>query len=130
MSGLEVASVYVAANILILVWLAFRVVSHRFRGRISLGDGGSEDLAVAIRVHGNASEYIPAMLVGLLALAFLEVPVWIIHALGATFTVSRLLHPVGMTTGPIQLRQVGVLLTWLCMVILSLVLLYFVFTQA
>ena len=128
MTGLEVASVYVAVNILILVWLAFRVVTHRARGKISLGDGGSDDLAVAIRVHGNASEYIPAMLVGLMALAFLSAPNWVIHALGATFTLGRLMHPIGMTRGPIQLRQIGILLTWLCLVILSLVLLYYVFT--
>ena len=128
MPGLEVASVYIAANILILVWLAFRVVTHRARGKISMGDGGSSDLATAIRVHGNATEYIPAMLVGLIALAFLQAPSWVIHALGATFTLGRLMHPMGMTGGPIQLRQLGILLTWLCMVILSLVLLYFVFT--
>ncbi len=127
MSALSVASVYVAVNILILVWLAVRVVGRRFRGKISMGDGGSDDLATAIRVHGNATEYIPAMLVGLLVLAFLDVPVWIIHALGATFTFGRLIHPIGMTGGPIQFRQVGILLTWICMVILSLVLLYFAF---
>lgn len=128
MTGLEVASVYLAANILILIWLAFRVVTHRARGKISMGDGGSSDLATAIRVHGNATEYIPAMMVGLIALAFLQAPNWAIHALGATFTLGRLMHPVGMSGGPIQLRQFGILLTWLCMVILSLALLYYVFT--
>ena len=127
MSGLEVASVYIAANILILVWLAFRVVSRRFRGRISMGDGGSDELATAIRVHGNATEYIPATLVGLIALAFLQAPNWAIHALGVAFTLGRLMHPIGMTSGPLILRQLGVILTWISMVILSLALLYFVF---
>lgn len=128
MTGLEVASVYIAANILILIWLAFRVVTHRFRGKISMGDGGSSDLATAIRVHGNASEYIPAMLVGLIALAFLQAPNWAIHGLGAAFTLGRLLHPVGMSGGPIQLRQLGIMLSWTTMIILSLALLYYAFT--
>jgi len=128
MSALEVASVYIAVNILILIWLAFRVVSRRFRGKISQGDGGSDDLAIAIRVHGNASEYIPGMLVGLLVLAFLQAPTWAIHALGIAFTLGRLMHVVGMSSGPIQFRQVGILLTWSTMVILSLVMLYLVFT--
>ncbi len=128
MTGLEVASVYIAANILILIWLAFRVVTHRFRGKISMGDGGSSDLATAIRVHGNATEYIPAMLVGLIALAFLQAPNWAIHGLGAAFTLGRLLHPVGMSGGPIQLRQLGIMLSWLSMIILSLALLYYAFT--
>ncbi|MEL6666330.1 MAG: MAPEG family protein [Pseudomonadota bacterium] len=128
MSALQVASVYIAINILLLVWLAFRVVSRRFRGKISMGDGGSEDLAKAIRVHGNASEYTPAMLIGLLALAFLQGPVWSIHALGIGFTVGRISHAIGMGSGPLILRQLGMVLTWTAMVILSLVLLYLVFS--
>ncbi|GAB5453942.1 MAG: MAPEG family protein [Henriciella sp.] len=128
MSALQVASVYIAINILMLVWLAFRVVSRRFRGKISMGDGGSEDLAKAIRVHGNASEYTPAMLIGLLALAFLQGPVWSIHALGIGFTVGRISHAIGMGSGPIILRQLGMVMTWIAMVILSLALLYLVFS--
>lgn len=124
MSALETASVYIAVNILILVWLATRVVARRFRGKISMGDGGSDDLATAIRVHGNASEYIPGMLIGLLALAFLQAPAWVIHALAIPFTIGRLMHVIGMSRGPIQFRQIGVLLTWAMMVILSLALLY------
>jgi len=127
MTGLQVASVYIAINILILIWLAVRVVSRRRSGKISIGDGGSDDLAIAIRVHGNASEYIPATLVGLLALAFLESPVWSLHALGITFTLGRVMHAFGMG-GPIIFRQLGVLFTWLTMVILSLAILYFAFT--
>ena len=128
MSALQVASVYIAINILLLVWLAFRVVSRRFRGKISMGDGGSEDLATAIRVHGNASEYAPAMMIGLLALAFLQGPVWSIHALGIGFTVGRVSHAIGMGSGPIILRQLGMVLTWTAMVIVSLALLYLVFS--
>ena len=93
-----------------------------------MGDGGSEDLAKAIRVHGNASEYTPAMLIGLLALAFLQGPVWSIHALGIGFTVGRISHAIGMGSGPLILRQLGMVLTWTAMVILSLALLYLVFS--
>ncbi len=128
MSALQVASVYIAINILMLVWLAFRVVARRFRGKISMGDGGSEDLAKAIRVHGNASEYTPPMLVGLLAFAFLQAPIWSIHALGIGFTLGRILHAIGMGGGPLILRQLGMLMTWTAMVILSLAMLYLVFT--
>lgn len=128
MTALQVAAVYIAVNILIIVYLAIRVVTRRFSGKISMGDGGSESLATAIRVHGNATEYIPATLVGLLALAFLSAPIWAIHAFGIGFTLGRLLHAVGMARGPIQFRQLGMVLTWSAMVILSLALLYLAFT--
>ncbi|MDJ0920388.1 MAG: MAPEG family protein [Henriciella sp.] len=128
MSELQTAAVYVAANILILVWLAFRVVQRRFKGRISIGDGGSEDLAVAIRIHGNATEYIPAGLIGLVLLALLAAPVWMIHAVGVTLTVARLLHPIGMSGGPILFRQLGILLSWIVLVSLAVALLYLAFS--
>ena len=128
MSALQVASVYIAINILMLVWLAIRVVSHRFRGKISIGDGGSDDLAKAIRVHGYASEYMPAMLIGLLVLVFLNGPIWSIHALGIGFTLGRGMHAIGMGGGPLILRQLGMLLTWTAMVIVSLAILYLVFS--
>lgn len=128
MSALEVASVYIVINILMLVWLAIRVVARRFRGKISIGDGGSEDLAVAIRVHGNASENIPIMMVGLIAMAFLQAPIWSLHVLGIVFTGGRLMHAIGMSRGPIIFRQLGMVSTWTAMGILSLALLYLVFT--
>ena len=127
MTSLQVASVYIAVNILILVYLSLRVVQRRFKGKVSIGDGGSNDLAVAIRVHGNAAEYIPATLVGLLALTFLSAPIWAIHAFGIPFTLGRILHAIGMTRGPLVFRQLGVLLTWGVMVILSLAFLYYAF---
>jgi len=128
MSALQVASVYIAINILMLVWFAMRVVARRFRGKISMGDGGSEDLARAIRVHGNASEYTPPMLIGLLVLAFLESPIWGLHGLGIGFTLGRLMHAVGMSGGPLILRQLGMVLTWTAMGVVSLAILYLVFT--
>lgn len=128
MSALQVAGVYIAINILMLVWFGLRVVARRFRGKISMGDGGSEDLARAIRVHGNASEYTPPMLIGLLALAFLESPVWALHGLGIAFTLGRLLHAIGMSGGPLIARQLGMVLTWTAMGIVSLAILYFAFT--
>jgi hypothetical protein len=128
MTALQVAAVYIAVNILILIYLALRVVAGRRKSLVSIGDGGSESLGTAIRVHGNATEYIPATLVGLLALAFLSAPIWAIHALGVSFTLGRLLHAIGMARGPIVFRQLGMVLTWAAMVILSLALLYLAFT--
>ena len=45
--------------------------------------------------------------------------IWIIHAIGATFTIGRILHAIGLTrsTGPSVLRFVGMILTWIAYVI-------------
>jgi len=109
------AALYVGVNILILFLLSFRVVGGRLRTRVSLGSGGDPDLEVRIRAHGNAAEYIPASMLGLVVLALLAVPVWAIHALGGVFTLGRLLHAVGLSATLLWARQFGMVLTWLGM---------------
>lgn len=128
MTLLETAAVYIAANLVILLWLAVRVIVRRRSGRVSMGDGGSEDLAKAIRTHGNAQEYIPAAMVALIGLALLQVPVWQIHALGGAFTLGRVLHPIGMAGGPLLFRVLGTLLTLTCYAFFALALLVAAFT--
>lgn len=48
---------------LMCVWLAFQVIKNRRKHKISLGDGGIEELARAIRAHGNFIEYVPISLI-------------------------------------------------------------------
>lgn len=114
MVRLEIAALYVGANILILLGLAFVVLKARQSRKIILGDGGDEGTMRAIRAHANAAEYIPAALVGLVLLALLDpaAPLWLLHAGGLTLTAGRLLHGIGLNAGPLNLgRMAGMLLT-------------------
>ena len=128
MTALEVASVYVGINILLLVWLAIRVVMGRVKGQVEHGDGASSALMTTIRIHGNASEYVPAMLVGLVVFAMMSGPIWAVHTLGIMFTAGRVLHPFGMSGGPILLPQAGIILSWLAMISVAVALIYFALT--
>ena len=128
MTDMQVAGVYVAANILLLVYLAFRVVQRRFRDKISIGDGGDKDLALAIRVHGNASEYVPAAMIGLIVLVMLHAGSLLIHICGGAFTAGRLLHAFGFSRSVLPSRQLGVVLTWLSMLAIAGVILWKAFT--
>jgi hypothetical protein len=112
MTVLSAAALYAGINILLLFLLSFRVVGSRMRTKISLGSGGDPDLELRIRTHGNAAEYIPASMLGLIVLALLAVPVWAIHALGGVFTLGRLLHAVGLSATLLWARQFGMALTW------------------
>ena len=128
MTDLQTAGVYIAVNIILLVYLAFRVVTRRFKGKVVLGDGGDQDLALAIRVHGNAAEYVPAAMIGLLALTMLQAGSLIIHILGGAFTFGRLLHAFGFSKGVLPGRQIGMMLTWLPMLGIAGVILWKAFT--
>lgn len=115
MTSTEAAAIYVGLNIALLVILGFLVVGRRVAARVSLGDGGDEKLNLRIRVHGNATEYMPAFLVGLFMSAALGLGVGLVHLLGATFTLGRILHAIGLSNGIAPARSVGMLLTWLPM---------------
>ncbi|WP_290494329.1 MAPEG family protein [Hyphomonas sp. UBA4494] len=127
MTSLEVAGVYVAVNMLLLIYLAFRVVSVRQSAKVSVGTGGNEMLELRTRVHGNATEYIPSMLVGLVILALMGLPAWAIHVAGGVFTLGRLMHVIGLGVTIMAMRAGGILLSWIAMALTALAILYHAF---
>ena len=82
------------AGILALLYfaLSYRVVQMRGHGQPSLGDGGDTALLRRIRGHANFAEYVPLILlmIGLLELG--HFPETLLHALGASLVVARILH--------------------------------------
>ena len=127
MLRLEIAAIYAGINILILLALAYVVVTGRQKHNIVLGDGGNESVGRAIRAHANAAEYIPAALVGIVLLALLEpaAPIWLLHASGISLTLGRLLHGFGLNTGPLNMgRRAGIALTWLAYLLIGVGLIY------
>jgi uncharacterized membrane protein YecN with MAPEG domain len=132
MLRLEMAAIYAGVNILILLALSVLVVSGRRRHKIRLGDAGNEDFARAVRAHGNAAEYIPAGLVGILMLALMEpaTPLWLMHASGISLTAGRILHAVGLHTGVLNAGRVfGMSLTWLAYLLIGAGLVFAGFSQ-
>ncbi len=116
MLRLEVAALYVGANILILLVLSYFVVAGRWRHKIGFGDGGNDTFNRGVRAHGNAAEYIPAALVGLVVLALMEpaAPLWLLHASGISLTAGRIFHGVGLHLSPLNVGRIGgMVLTWL-----------------
>jgi uncharacterized membrane protein YecN with MAPEG domain len=111
----EILSVglYAGLNLLLLLALGLNVSLHRREKQTSLGDGGDQSLAYAIRAHGNHAEWFPGFLIGLLIGALMGVPAYAIHILGAAFTLGRCLHAWDMTanSGRGFARILGSLLT-------------------
>ncbi|HEY0917518.1 MAG TPA: MAPEG family protein [Solimonas sp.] len=94
---LTITPLYAGALAILFLALSFRVVQQRGHG-VSLGDGGDQELLRRIRGHGNFTEYVPLIL---LMLAMLETggvtPPWLLHLLGATLLVARLLHGIALS---------------------------------
>ncbi|MCR0983690.1 MAPEG family protein [Roseomonas populi] len=103
------------------VWLSWRVIRARGRARVSLGTGGDPALQRAGRVHGNFAEYVPMVLVLLMADELAGAPAPLLHGAGIALVLGRLLHAlsIGGETHRMRLRVSGMVLTFLSLLSLA-----------
>ncbi|MCA3641541.1 MAG: MAPEG family protein [Methylobacterium sp.] len=113
-NALSFAASYIAVLVLLGIVLTFRVILVRRAEKVGIGDGGSEELARRIRVHGNFSEQTPLILAILVLLPMLGAREWLVHAVGLTGLLGRVLHALGLgqSIGKSFGRVYGMLLTW------------------
>jgi uncharacterized membrane protein YecN with MAPEG domain len=111
--------------------LASRVVQHRQKHRIALGDEGNEDMQRAMRVFGNFTEYVPMILLLIGFGEMLGAHKWLTHGLGASLLIGRLLHAWGLsqTSGTSLGRLLGVVLSWLTLLVSSAMLIWLALGQ-
>ena len=108
-----VTALYAAILALILLVLSMRVIAVRRRLRVAVGDGGDDGLARRIRAHGNFAEYVPLALILMLAGEFAGAPAWMLHALGVTLIVGRIIHAWSLAAHSSSGRTIGMSLTFL-----------------
>ncbi len=117
---------YAAILGLVYIGLSACVIRGRYACKTGIGDGGNDNLARRIRVHGNFAEYVP---LALLLLFFVDdgggMPV-LIHLLGVMLVTGRILHAMGLnqTSGPSAGRMAGMVLTFLVILTCALILLW------
>lgn len=128
MTAIEAAILYTALCLILMLALKINVGRVRAKEKVMFGDGGKEPVQRAQRVQGNAVEDVPVTLVGLVGLALLSAPVWLVHALGATLFLARVLHAVGLggSSGGSPGRMWGTLLSLIVMLATALACLWYV----
>lgn len=121
------AALWVGLHLILLLVLSLLVVRQRRLHKVALGDGGVPELAQAIRAFGNATEYVPAAMVGIAVLAMVDAPPLAVHLTGLMLFVGRGLHAFGLSRsgGASFARSIGVTLTWLAYVFASVALLFY-----
>lgn len=122
MTELQAVSLYIGANLLIILILGLNVIRFRHSTKTSLGHGGHDALERACRAHANASEWTPGALIGLALMALIGAPIMAIHAIGLSLTVGRALHGWGLSSkaGTSFGRLFGMLLTLLVYLALAI----------
>src|SRR5262245_32832834 len=110
---LTVTPIYAGLLALLLVALSFRVIRFRRAARISLGDGGDEEMRRRVRVHGNFIEYVPIALILMLLAELQHQSYWLLHLMGALLIVGRLAHAYGVARVPqvMPMRVAGMVST-------------------
>jgi uncharacterized membrane protein YecN with MAPEG domain len=106
-------ALYGALCALLLVGLGMSVSRLRGKYKLARGDGGHEDLAIAMRAHGNAAEHVPLALLLLLIAELCGGASVALHIFGGALLVARLIHPVGLFKKIMGAQFVGALGTYL-----------------
>ncbi len=106
-----ITSIYASLAALLIVHLAFGIIKLRRKHQVSVGDGGIEALQLAIRTHANAVEYIPLMLLLLLTLELNGASKILIHGLGVTLLIGRIVHAIGLSSKHLPKRVLGMQIT-------------------
>ena len=110
----------------IYVGLTFFTIKGRFKHRVGLGDGGNEDMARRIRMHGNFAEYVPMALILIFLVELSDFSEALIHGLGMALVLGRVLHAMGVyNVAPInKARQIGMVLTLSVIIVGSVLVLW------
>ena len=110
---------YAALSALLLVLLSARVIQGRIVFKVDIGDGGNEEMKRRIRVQANFIEYVPLALILMQFVQQAGFSAWIVHLLGVTLILARVLHATGLgrVSGASKGRFIGATATFVVLLV-------------
>lgn len=115
-----VSALYAVLSALLLMKFSFDVVRLRMQYRVAYGDGGFSELQSAIRIHGNAVEYIPIAIALMLFMEMNGAETWMVHICGIVLLAGRLMHYYGFHHRLFRWRRSGMSATWCALLLMVL----------
>ncbi len=115
-----ISAVYASLLALLIVWLSIKVINVRRTHKVRLGDGDIPELRAAVRAQGNATEYIPILLILLILLELAGAMPLIIHLAGVAILCGRLIHARGIFKDAMPYRVLGMQITLYTLILLAL----------
>ena len=106
-----VTGIYAALFAVFQFVLTLNVVRRRRSAKVSLGDGGDEDLSRRIRAHGNFVETVPILLIMMVIAELSGSPYWALHAVGMCMLLSRGMHFYAIMNEDFKVRPPAMYLT-------------------
>ncbi len=101
-----------AAAALINIWLMMRVGKMRLAEKVSIGDGGNENVTRRMRAHSNFIESAPLVLILIAAIELSSGTSMALWAVSALYILGRIAHALGMDGGAMEKgRLIGTIIT-------------------
>ena len=118
---LHITSLFAALLALLIIFLAYKVVTFRQKKKVGIGDAGDKGGQLAIRAHANALEYIPMLLI---LMGMYEVnggSSLVLYIIGSLIVIARIIHAMGLSrsAGTSFGRFYGTLITWIMTITLA-----------
>ena len=120
-----ITATYAAILAFFYVAMSFYVIITRAKTDTLLGAGDSIPMLVAMRRHGNLSEYMPFAILMMALAEVLGLGTTWLHVSGVALVAGRLIHPFGVTEkSPLPPRVIGVLATFAAILIPAIFILF------
>ena len=120
---IPITAVFASLLALMLVGISIRVTVLRAGKKITLADGGDEQLGRAIRVQGNFIEYVPTALALMALMEWSGVAHWVVYAAGIALLAARVAHAFALYSKVFPARVAGTSVTWIVIAAEALVVL-------
>ncbi|MFN3868398.1 MAG: MAPEG family protein [Hyphomicrobiaceae bacterium] len=119
---MQVTALYAGLLAPLFVLLSIRVIGQRRVAKVAIGHGDDSALLRRMRVHANFAEYVPLALVLMALLESMGANAYLLHALGATLLIGRLIHAFGVSQDKenLTLRVTGMAMTFTVLITASL----------
>ncbi|MFZ4713150.1 MAG: MAPEG family protein [Bacteriovoracaceae bacterium] len=119
---MKIIPLYASLLAFLFVYLSIKTIKLRRKLKISVGDGGNEEMLRAMRVHSNYAEYTPLAILLFSLMELQGAASYFLHALGLAFLIGRCSHAFGMKSinEDFRFRVSGMILTFSSLIISSL----------
>ncbi len=111
---------YASILALLICWLSMNVIKLRRSNKVKYADGDCLELQIARSAQSNAVDYIPITLILLFALEFNGGHLILLHLIGITFVIARILHCRSILADQLKGRVLGMKMTFGVIVTLAI----------
>jgi len=87
------------------------VIKKRRKNKVSIGDGGNEELKIAMAAQSNAIEFVPIALLLLFALEYNHANILVVHMFGVALMIGRVIHARSLLSSHFKGRVLGMQVT-------------------